>query len=185
MTADELREVHRRGGRKRAAMPDAQEARRRGGLKRASQGAMSEIGRLGARSYVSKYGYASLRRRLRDWRLDNPTSGERAVIAYLDARTIQYQREVEIFPDADHPYFVDFLVDNKVIEVNGAVHTSSFFAEGNPKGRTEYDQTRQRWLEKAGYRVLILNADAIDTNAIDAFLVEVLRKYCRRMFEQA
>ena len=66
------------------------------------------------------------------------------------------------------PYIVDFLAPRQklVVEVDGGYHA----------GRASADRRRQRWLEKAGYRVVRVLAATVLQQPADAVraIIEVL-----------
>lgn len=160
ITAEQRREWGRQGGRARAAMPDFREHQSRAGKRSAERNDMAALGHKGAMVVIERYGYARLWRLAREWRIGHPSAPERQVMALLDGLGCagRYEREVEI--EAGGPFCsVDFLVDGRlVVEVNGKVHCDPLFDRPNrPATRAASDRERVRKLERAGYRVLVVD----------------------------
>lgn len=174
-----LREIGRKGGKARAQMPDFQEHQRHAGRRSAEVNDMAALGHRGAIAYIHKYGYARLFRLARSWRLENPSSHERQVMAILDEQGVTYEREAEIL--GENAYVsVDFYLPDlaKVIEVNGKIHYDPLFDHPNyPNTRKAKDQERLRKLEKAGFQVLVIDhRDLKDQPAVRKCIEQFLRE---------
>jgi hypothetical protein len=173
------REMGRRGGLARAAMPDFREHQRRAGKRCAELNDMAALGHRGARAFIDKYGYARLWRLARAWRLEHPSRHEQQVMAILDGLGVPYEREVELL-GSDAYVSVDFLVAGGwVIEVNGRVHFDERFEHPNyPNTRAASDRDRVRKLQAAGYQVLVINyqdlAKMADLVVVEQRLAEFL-----------
>jgi very-short-patch-repair endonuclease len=154
---EQIREWGRRGGKARAAMPDFREHQRRAGKRSAEVNDMAALGSLGARAFIRKYGYVRFFRFWRAWRLENPSSYERQMMAILDRLGYQYEREAMVLGEAI-PLAVDFYLadaNDAVIEVLGRVHFDPRFDHPNKiDTRRGLDLHRIRRLERAGFRVL-------------------------------
>lgn len=83
-----------------------------------------------------------------EWRLEHPSNLEVKVMGWLDKLNVKYLREVNI-----DKFYVDFLIDNLAIEVNGAQWHEK---EDLRAGQKERDQGKYRTLIGLGYTVLIL-----------------------------
>ena len=150
-------EIGRRGGKARAQMDDFREHCSNAGKRSAEVNDMSALGSKGARAFIRKYGYITFFRMWRRWKLDNPSSHERQVVAILDRLGQVYEREAQVLGD-NVPLAVDFYLPDAgdaVIEVNGRVHYDPTFDHPNRiETRRGNDLHRIRRLERAGFRVL-------------------------------
>lgn len=158
IVTDARREACRRGGLARAQMPGFREHQRNAGRCCAKTHDMAALGHRGARVFIERYGYPRLWRLARAWRLDHPSKHERQVMAILDGLGVPYAREVELL-GADAYVSVDFLVAGEhVIEVNGKCHYDPLFDHPNyPNTRAAGDRERVRKLQRAGFRVLVVD----------------------------
>lgn len=154
------RMIGRRGGRARAAMPDFRDHQANAGRRSAQVNDMSALGRRGARETMRKYGYIFLFKKCRAWRLANPSRHERQVIRILDEMGYTYEREALVLGD-DIPVSVDFYLpdhNDAIIEVYGRIHYDPRFDHPKrPETRRGLDEHRRRRLERAGYRVLVID----------------------------
>jgi very-short-patch-repair endonuclease len=108
----------------------------------------SENGKKGYQALVSKGKEKLAAQKAAEWRLNHPSNLEKIVAGWLNELNIQYKREVNI-----DRYYVDFLVDNLAIEVNGAQWHEK---EELRPGQKNRDQSKYRTLIGLGYTVLIL-----------------------------
>ena len=157
-TREQLQEWGRRGGKKRAQMPDFVEHQRRAGRRSAEVNDMAALGHRGAMAFIHKYGYPALFRKARKWRLENPSRHERRVMGILDGLGVQYEREARVLGE-DELVSVDFYLPGRgqVIEVNGKVHYDPLFDHPNyPGTRARKEAERLRRLEKE-FEVLVLD----------------------------
>jgi len=159
----QLREWGRRGGQARAARTDMAALGALGGratAERHGSAYMARIGHRGALETVRRYGYPRLFGIVRQWRLEHPSSHERAVMAILaDLGATDYEREA-LPLGADAFVVVDFCfwAVHRIIEVNGRVHYDPRFDHPNaPNTRRENEARRLRKLERAGWRVLVID----------------------------
>jgi len=157
-TREQLQEWGRRGGKARAQMPDFVEHQRRAGRRSAAVNDMAALGHRGAMAYIRKYGYVSLFRKAREWRLEHPSRHERRVMGILDGLGVRYEREVQVLGE-DELVSVDFYLPGRgqVIEVNGRVHYDPLFDHPNyPGTRARKEAERLRKLERE-FEVLVLD----------------------------
>lgn len=144
---------------KRNLTPQAIERMREGGRNRAKQFTheyQSRVGKLGYQACKQTHpelagGFAA------EWRKANPSGPEKQVMAWLDAHRVNYTREAFI-----EGYYVDFLLPGKlVLEVYGEVwHTDHQF---HGRQAEAYDRKRNRILAQAGYTVVILPEQDIES----------------------
>ena len=177
-TGETAREAGRKGGKARAARCDMKALGARGGkATHARYGSkhMARIGHRGALSTARKYGYTFLFHRARAWRLENPSSHEREIMAILEelGRT-DYEREALVLGE-DVPIAVDFAFwdDKKAIEINGKVHYDPFFDHPNyPTTRRNNEEERLKRVRQAGWEQLAIDYREMDKAAerIAAFL---------------
>ncbi len=175
---ERYREMGRRGGRKRAQMPDFREHQRIAGKRCAELNDMAALGHKGAMVYIERHGYPSLWRLARAWRIGHPSCHERQIMAILEALGVPYEREVEI--SGLGPFIsVDFLIaGDHVVEVNGRCHYDPRFDHPNrPNTRAASDRERVRKLRKAGYQVLVVDYTDLAKQADLAIVVQRLRAF--------
>ena len=182
MTAEQrerFREMGRRGGKARAAMPGFVEHQRHAGRRSAEVNDMSALGRLGARAFIEKYGYPRLYHLCRHWRIDHPSRHERAVMRILDGLEIGYEREAEVLGENKF-ISVDFYLPDtrRVIEVYGRVHFDPLFDHPrHVETRRACDSRRVHRLETAGFPVLVV--DYRDLEASAALVQTRIAKFAR------
>lgn len=172
-----LRQIGRKGGKARAQMPDFIDHQRRAGRRSAQVNDMAALGHRGAMAYIRKYGYASLFKLARAWRLENPSRHERQVMAMLDALGITYEREAEVLGE-DAFISVDFYLaeTRQAIEVNGKVHYDPLFDHPNyPHTRRSNEARRLERLRQAGFEVLVIDYRQLrDADAVRQRIAEFI-----------
>jgi very-short-patch-repair endonuclease len=137
------RRIASKGGKARAAMPNFQEHNRR-------------IAPLGWAATCAKYGPQVAARHLRQYRLDNPSSGELTIMEILDRNGIAYVREEYM----EGIGYIDFLIWKLVIAVEDGIHRKpEVFGDRG-------EEARYKALLKRGYRVLIVDDRDINEQKI-------------------
>lgn len=156
LTAEQRREIGRRGGQARAKLPDFQDHQSHAGKASATINDMAALGRKGFDACALKYGFDVAFQRARRWRLDHPSWPEQQGIALLDRLGVPYEREAQVL--GDHiPLAVDFHITGtrKIVEFNGKVHTHPLF---DPDGdRQLRESCRLERLRREGFDVLVID----------------------------
>ena len=167
-TTEQLREWGRKGGKVRAAMPDFREHQRHAGRRSAAVNDMAALGHKGAIAYARKYGYATLYRKCREYRVHHPSRHERQVMDILHGLGLvehrDYEREYEALGEGEFAS-VDFAFVSrcKAIEVNGRVHYDPLFDHPNyPASRAAKEAKKLERLRHAGWDVLVLDYRHLD-----------------------
>ena len=172
---ERYREMGRKGGKARAAMPGFREHQRHAGRCSAAANDMAALGHLGARAFIEKYGYARLYQLCRNWRIGHPSRHERAVMRMLDDLGVRYEREAEVLGESKF-ISVDFYLPDthRVIEVYGRVHFDPLFDHPrHVETRQANDARRVSRLEEAGFKVLVIDyRDLTNEEAVRQRVVE-------------
>lgn len=159
-TREYYQAIGRKGGQARAAQASFQAHQSHAGRRSAAVNDMAALGSRGAKAFIRKYGYLRFFHFWRAWKLANPSSHERQVAALLDELGYTYQREALVLGD-DIPLAVDFYLpdcNDAIIEVYGRVHYDPLFDHPNyPTTRAQNDAHRLHRLERAGYRILVID----------------------------
>lgn len=129
----------------------------------------SKNGKKGYQALVKQGKEKLAGRKAAEWRMNHPSNLERMVIGWLDEMKINYRREVSI-----DRYYADFVIDNLVIEVNGAQwHEKEELREGQ-KNR---DQNKYRTFISLGYTVIIFPENEIKSGTAKEKLQKLFSDY--------
>lgn len=127
----------------------------------------SKAGKAGYQATLTKHGFGFAAKKAADWRRDNPSNLEKIVIGWLNELDVNYSRETAI-----DRFYVDFLIGDLAIEVNGEIwHTDNEVA-GN---RVEHDAGKYKTIADLGYTVLVLPEKSVLSGEAKKTLENILQ----------